>query len=61
VSWRGLINILRENAQVVQDEQRRPPLACPNDGEPLEDAIMGTRHCRFDGFLYPDDWIPPGR
>lgn len=38
-----------------------PPVACPNDGEPLRPgpaAEMGVLYCPFDGFQYPRDWDP---
>jgi hypothetical protein len=47
-----------------QVERRRyydtiPPVACPNDGEPLIPAPReGELYCKFDGFLYPRDWNP---
>ena len=61
MSWYSLINVLRENAQDLLSEQNRPPLACPNDGEPLSNALEGNRHCAYDGWMYPRDWIAPGR
>ena len=31
----------------------RGPVACPNDGEPLEETEEGIRHCKFDGYVWP--------
>jgi hypothetical protein len=57
MSYRGLLDILRANAdefrQAVESE-REQPQACPNDGEPLRDGPDGFPHCPFDG------WRPDG-
>ena len=49
MSWEQLIDIYREAAELAERERNEPPVACPNCGEPLEEA-RGVRHCRFDGF-----------
>lgn len=39
-----------------------PPLACPNDGEPLQPGPGdGTFFCKYDGWSYPRDWVRPQR
>jgi hypothetical protein len=38
-----------------------PPVACPNDGEPLRQGPSqqpGILYCPFDGWQYPRDWDP---
>ncbi len=50
MSWQQLIDIAREAAQEVREEESRPPVACPNDGEPLTAGPDGTLHCKFDGW-----------
>lgn len=54
-SWYGLLDILREGAQLYRAERERDPVACPNDGEPLESGLDGQKFCPFDG------WRPGGR
>lgn len=56
-------------AEQIADEMQpgygreAPPLACPNDGQPLEpgDPMDPTviLFCKFDGWQYPRDWIRP--
>lgn len=38
-----------------------PPVACPNDGEPLRigpPEESGVLFCPYDGWQYPRDWDP---
>jgi hypothetical protein len=57
MSYRQLVNILAESVAEVQDARSQPPVACPRDGQPLEvGKYAGTLHCRFCGFVYPQDW-----
>jgi len=58
--WYQILDIGREASQMMRDEQNRRPVACPNDGEPLENGPDGTMHCRYDGWQYPRDWVRPG-
>jgi hypothetical protein len=51
-SWYGLLAVQQENRLYAQ-ESRRPPVACPNDGEPLlTDPRTGKLRCRYDGWIY---------
>lgn len=50
-SWETLLSISREARQLVDEERRRPLVACPLCGEPLESA-RGVLHCPFDGSVY---------
>lgn len=50
--WYGLWAIGRDNWEQLQRERREPPVACPNDGEPLEEGPRGELHCRFDGWIW---------
>jgi hypothetical protein len=50
VSWDQLRSILAEQKAAVQAEQRIGPVACPNDGEPLQTGPGGVRFCPFDGW-----------
>jgi hypothetical protein len=54
-SWYGLLDIIREAAQLAREEREQDPVACPNDGEPLESGPDGQPFCPFDG------WRPDGR
>jgi len=54
MAWEQLTSIYEEAAQYVRDERTLPPLACPNDGEPLSTTPDGMGlFCRFDGYAYP--------
>jgi hypothetical protein len=61
VSWWGLHSILQERAEYADYYRSQPPVACPNDGQPLtegppqEPAIL---FCQFDGWQYPRDFDP---
>jgi hypothetical protein len=50
-SWYSLLDITREAASIRAAEQSRRPVACPNDGQPLE-SVRGVLHCKFDGWTY---------
>ncbi len=59
--WGSLIATIQTNAQEQNALANQPPLACPNDGEPLRQgpaAEMGILYCPFDGWQYPRDWDP---
>jgi hypothetical protein len=52
MAWEQLRSIYQQAAAELADERSRPPEACPNDGEPLEEGPDGTLHCRFDGWTW---------
>lgn len=54
-SWYGLLSILDEERALATQERARPPVACPNDGEPLQSGRRGVLFCRFDGYQWPRD------
>lgn len=49
MSWEQLLDITREARRLAEAEQSQPPVACPNDGEPLA-LVNGVLHCPFDGW-----------
>ncbi len=51
MSWEQLRSIRDEQIQAVKDDQR-PPIACPNDGEPLKAGPHGELYCGFDDWEY---------
>lgn len=56
-----LLSTLKEQAAYVEYYRSQPPMACPNDGEPLiagPPSEPGILFCRFDGWQYPRDWDP---
>lgn len=61
MAWWQLDNVLKEQAEYERYYRAQPPVACPNDGEPLtpgpgnEPAVW---FCKFDGWRYPEDWDP---
>lgn len=52
MGWEQLKAIMDEARATRELEQREPPVACPNDGEPLEQGPRGTLHCKFDGWTW---------
>lgn len=53
--WYGLLAILKERQDIKRQQSSVPPLACPNDGEPLQTTRSGKLICLFDGWEYPRD------
>lgn len=51
MSWEQLISIRREAAELRRQEADAPPVACEDDGEPLE-LVRGCLHCPFCGRSY---------
>jgi hypothetical protein len=47
MSWEQLVSIISDSA-----DSSVPPVACPNDGEPLSTGPRGELFCRFDGWRY---------
>lgn len=45
MSWEQLISINEQNAQEVRSFTDAPPVACPNDGEPLSTGPDGQLFC----------------
>lgn len=66
-SWWGLDTVFKQSRQEFDAFISRPPMACPDDGEPLTYApatASGSgveRYCKFCGFQYPRDWTRPSR
>ena len=50
MAWEQLLSIYREQAEELASERDRPPVACPNDGEPLTKGPQGQLFCEFDGW-----------
>lgn len=53
MSWEQLQSILDDARQTAQAEAAADPVACPNDGTPLE-SVDGILHCKFDGYRWPN-------
>ena len=45
--WWTYLNIIKE---VRTGANRKPLVACPNDGEPLREGPNGVLFCPFDGW-----------
>ena len=66
-SWWGLVSIFEQSRSEFEAFVSRPLDACPNCGEPLAYAPATKagsgveRYCRYDGWQYPRDYIPPQR
>ena len=55
MSWEQLLTIAARNAELRREELSRPPLACPNDGTPLQPGPGNVLFCNHDGWQYPRD------
>lgn len=49
--WYALLAIRDEMVDAYRADAR-PPVACPNDGEPLSTSPDGGLFCQFDGWQY---------
>jgi hypothetical protein len=52
---------LAEQARELEHARSQPPVACPNDGTPLQGGpprASGVLYCPHDGWQYPRDWDP---
>lgn len=56
--WDQLLAIRKEAIAEFRADRRNPPVACPNDGEPLTSRGDGKLRCRFDGWEWPTDPNP---
>lgn len=52
MSWNQLLSIMQESAMIAHQERTSPPMACPNDGEPLRADPKGGLRCPFDGWRW---------
>lgn len=52
MSWEQLNSILKSSAQEQEQLANEPPVACPNDGTPLETGPHGGLTCPYDGWVY---------
>lgn len=50
--WWGLKSVMDMNQEYERQERRDPPLACPNDGEPLLRDPRGRLRCPYDGWIW---------
>jgi hypothetical protein len=66
-SWWGLDSVLKDSRQEFEAYISRPPVACPECGEPLTNAPAtkagsGVQlYCKYDGWQYPRDHTTPSR
>jgi hypothetical protein len=58
MAWESLLATVKEAIAEYDSERSSPPVACPNDGEPLTGGRDGKLHCGFDGWTWPDDPNP---
>lgn len=57
MAWEELGAIYATAAAEQDAVDSTPPVACPNDGEPLEEGPNGDLHCRFDGWIWDNQPI----
>jgi hypothetical protein len=54
MSWYQLVSIMREQQAYIEQEQAKPPVACPHDGEPLRPAPKGGGlFCPLGNYEWP--------
>jgi len=51
MSWEQLGSIYESAREEQASIDSTAPVACPNDGEPLEERD-GVLHCKFDGWAW---------
>jgi len=49
-SWNALGPMIAAVRAEADAARRQPPVACPNDGEPLRTGPHGELYCPFDGW-----------
>lgn len=62
MSWQQLLNIRKEARVEAEYWANRPPIACPNDGEPLRPGPAGSENtlfCPNGDYYYPRDYVRP--
>lgn len=52
MAWEQLQSMIEASREDQAARDSTPPVACPNDGEPLEENEEGVLHCRFDGWIW---------
>lgn len=52
MSWEELSAIYADQAMNERNQEQLPPVACPNDGTPLDVNSGGVLHCPFDGWMW---------
>lgn len=67
-SWWGLDSIFKQSRSEFEAFISAPPMACPNDGEPLRNGpstnsnSAGVQlYCPYDGWAWPRDYVAPQR
>lgn len=61
MAWETLLGIMAENRQLREEWRGTPPVACPNDGTPLQDGPEGELNCPMGDYRYPRDGHPSER
>jgi len=52
MSWDQLTAISQEARDLKRQQDQQPPVACPNDGEPLKPGPHGGLYCSFCKYRY---------
>lgn len=53
MSWEQLQSIAVEAVGYVREEKSQPPIACPYDGEPLDESPRGGLFCPLGNYAWP--------
>lgn len=53
MAWEQMLSIVAEALLYVEKEKTEPPLACPFDGEPLDEAPNGGLFCPLGNYEWP--------
>jgi hypothetical protein len=52
-----LDDVVRQQREEARRRYSEPPVACPNDGTPVESNGRGELHCRFCGWIWSTSYI----
>lgn len=53
MSWEQYRSIIAEASQYARGEKTDPPIACPYDGEPLDESPDGGLFCPLGNYQWP--------
>lgn len=53
MSWEQLKATIDEQREAEREDERTPPVACPIDGEVLDERPDGTRNCPLGNYRWP--------
>jgi len=55
MGWNQLLDTIKENRQIAEQEAAEPPVACPIDGALLDVHADGRRNCPMGNYRWPEE------